>query len=79
MKAMRTTYTRCLQRAAYVVGGADKLCKHLNVSEEELIHWLIGTAEIPEATFLRAVDIVVEDQMKWISGKYAALKNVRQL
>ena len=55
-----SVYSRTLQKAAELVGSRKKLARHLAVPLTELEKWLAGLAVPPTGTFLRAVDLVVE-------------------
>jgi len=54
---------RTLQRAAEIVGGPDELALRLNVTPSHLLLWLSGQESPREDVFLRAVDIVSDDQI----------------
>ena len=60
---MRQVYVRTLQRAADIVGGPLALAERLKVTPSHLDLWLKGLESPREEIFLRAVDIVSEDQM----------------
>lgn len=55
-----SVYSRTLQKAAELVGSRKKLARHLAVPLAELEKWLAGLAVPPTGTFLRAVDLVIE-------------------
>lgn len=55
-----SVYSRTLQKAAELVGSRKKLARHLAVPLVELERWLAGLAVPPTGTFLRAVDLVIE-------------------
>lgn len=50
-----------LARAAALLGGVDKLAGRLEVTQRELGDFLTGGAPVPDALFLAAIDIVLED------------------
>ena len=50
---------RALRRAAEVAGGTEALARRLGVAHDVLLGWM-EKAELPEAYFLRAVDILLE-------------------
>ena len=50
---------RALRRAAEVVGGTEALSRRLDVAHDVLLGWL-EKAQVPEAHFLRAVDVLLE-------------------
>jgi hypothetical protein len=51
-------YARTLWRALEILGGEDKLARHLRVPASELREWLTGAESPPMAYFLMAVDVV---------------------
>ena len=54
---------RLLSRAADICGGYNALCVRLRVSEIRLRAWAEGRAKLPEDVFLKAADIVLEDDI----------------
>jgi hypothetical protein len=50
---------RALRRAAQVVGSTEELARRLEVAHDVLLDWL-EKAQVPEAYFLRAVDVLLE-------------------
>lgn len=56
-----SVYSRTLQKAAELIGGRQKLARHLRVPLAELDKWIAGTAVPPIATFLKAVDLVIDE------------------
>ena len=54
-----TVYTRCLNRAAQILGGSDALARNLLVPPAVLLRWMTGEVRPPQAVFLKAVDIVL--------------------
>jgi hypothetical protein len=54
-----SVYARTLHRACLVLGGAEQLAKHLDVSDADLRHWLRGEGQPPERVFLAAVEVVL--------------------
>jgi len=60
-KVAATVYSRALRKAAELIGGRAKLCRHLRVPMAELEQWIDDKAVPPIAIFLRAVDLVIED------------------
>ena len=54
---------RMLKRAAEICGGYRMLCAQLGVSEFRLRQWLDGKALLPDPVFLKAADIVLEDDI----------------
>lgn len=55
---------RTLQRAADIVGGPLALAERLKVTPSHLELWLQGVESPGEDIFLRAVDIVSDDQRR---------------
>ncbi|HEX2567243.1 MAG TPA: hypothetical protein VHL85_10320 [Burkholderiales bacterium] len=56
-------YKNTLHRAAGAL-GADTLAARLAVSRPMLLVWLDGLGPIPEAAFLKAVDLLQEDELR---------------
>lgn len=56
-----SVYRRTLQKAAELAGGQKKLARYLSVPRGELEKWLAGTGTPPIATFLKAVDLVLDE------------------
>jgi hypothetical protein len=56
-----SVYSRTLQKAAELIGGPKKLCRHLRVPMADLQGWIEDKAVPPLAIFLRAVDLVIEE------------------
>src|SRR3954452_16553207 len=54
---------RLLKRASEICGGYNALRAHLGVSEHVLKQWLEGKVPLPERAFLKAADIVLEDDI----------------
>jgi len=59
--------TRALEVAQTHLGAAD-LCKRLNVTETMIGAWAAGHATMPEHTFLRLVDILMDLDPRWSEG-----------
>ena len=58
---MSSVYARTLQKAADLIGGREKLARRLRVPVAELETWIAGGATPPISTFLRAVDLVIDE------------------
>jgi hypothetical protein len=56
-----SVYARTFQKAAQLAGGHKKLARHLRVPLAELEKWIAGKEAPPVATFLKAVDLVLEE------------------
>lgn len=54
---------RMLKRAAEICGGYSLLCGLLGVSELRLRQWIDGKQPLPDDLFLKAADIVLEDDI----------------
>jgi hypothetical protein len=54
-------YSRVLQKAAELLGGRSKLCRHLHVPKEDLQRWIDDKAVPPNNVFLRAVDLLLDE------------------
>ncbi len=52
-----------LKRAAEICGGYAMLAAHLGVSEFKLRRWIEGKVALPDTVFLKAADIVLEDDI----------------
>src|SRR4051812_29196030 len=68
-----------LQRAIDVFGSALALCGYLDVTPAVLMRWISGEAEVPEATFLRVVDLALDRAIRPIPDPGAVLKKAREL
>lgn len=53
-------YARTLARAALLSGGPIALANKLGVRAAQMEAWLSGAEEIPQATFLELVDVVMD-------------------
>jgi hypothetical protein len=54
---------RVLLRAAEIAGGAGELGRRIGEGEHSLRFWLNGRAHIPQQAFLKAVDVVLADDL----------------
>jgi hypothetical protein len=59
---MTSCTARLLQAAAEVVGGEKALANELGISEKLLAKFMADSISLPDALFLRAVDIVLAHQ-----------------
>ena len=50
-----------LARAVAKVGGVAELASRLNISPRVLYHYVTGRLVVPDALFLRALDVVLEE------------------
>lgn len=62
-------YVKTLQRAAEIVGGEQELALKLRVTPSHLALWLRGIEQPPGAIFLRAVDLVMEFELKKLASR----------
>lgn len=60
--------SRTLHKAAELVGGHKNLARRLRVPQAELQKWIGGEGRPPMATFLKAVDIVLEETAPDLRG-----------
>jgi hypothetical protein len=56
-----SVYSRTLQKAAELIGGRARLCRHLHVPAAELQKWIGDKAVPPMGVFLRAVDLIIDE------------------
>jgi hypothetical protein len=56
-----SVYSRTLQKAAELIGGQAKLCRHLRVPAAELQNWIDDKVVPPIGIFLRAVDLIIDE------------------
>ena len=56
-----SVYSRTMQKAAELAGGHKMLAKQLHVPTAELQKWIAGAGTPPTATFLKAVDLVLDE------------------
>jgi hypothetical protein len=54
------TYANLLSRAAELLGGAEQLCRRLQVPAEQCASWLAGRTVPPNAVVVAVVDILLE-------------------
>jgi hypothetical protein len=54
---------KLLGRAAEICGGWNALCVRLGVEGHSVRLWMEGKARLPERVFLKAADIVLEDDI----------------
>jgi hypothetical protein len=55
-----SVYSRTFQKAAQLAGGTKALSRRLRVPIAELEKWIAGKEAPPMASFLKAVDLVLE-------------------
>jgi hypothetical protein len=54
-------YRRSLAKARETVGGEAALARYLRSSRGVILAWLTGEEDIPDAVFLRVVDLLLDD------------------
>jgi DNA-binding transcriptional regulator YdaS (Cro superfamily) len=52
-----------LRRAAEIAGGRVALCEYLGVSDSRFEQWVAGRLRLPDPIFLRAVDLILRDDV----------------
>ena len=57
-----------MQKAAQLAGGQRKLARYLRVPISDLERWIAGKDEPPMQTFLKAVDLVLEETPSPVAG-----------
>jgi hypothetical protein len=63
MGAMLALQGKLLARAAEICGGWNALCIRLGVEAHSMKLWVDGKAGLPERVFLKAADIVLDDDI----------------
>jgi hypothetical protein len=58
-----SVHAKTLQRAAEIVGGEQELALRLQVTPSHLALWIQGIEQPPGDIFLRAVDLVVDNDV----------------
>jgi len=58
------TYRTALVRAAQLLGGARRLSDRLQVPMPELTRWLAGDGKPSIGTFLKVIDVLIEESGK---------------
>jgi hypothetical protein len=56
-----SVYSRTFQKAAELIGGHAKLCRHLRVPEASLQRWIDDKEVPPVGIFLKAVDYIIDE------------------
>jgi hypothetical protein len=57
-------HARTMLAAAEALGGMSHLADFFKVSRAEVFRWAVGTERPPQAVFLLAVDVVLDDNEK---------------
>lgn len=60
---MPSVHAKTLQRAAEIVGGEQQLALRLKVTPSHLALWIQGIEPPPGDIFLKAVDLVVDNDV----------------
>ena len=63
MSVPKEVHIRALRRAAQGLGGVEALRAYLQVSMSQLAGWLYGETRVPDAVFLKVVDLLSEQQI----------------
>ena len=66
-----TLYAGTLERAAELVGGEEQLALRLLVTPSHLALWMRGLASPPGDIFLKAADIVMEEDLRRLRTQQA--------
>ena len=61
MHVVPKVYSRTMLKAAEFLGGRQKLAEYLKTPPAEIEKWIAGEAKPPLATFLRAVDLIIDE------------------
>lgn len=56
------TYRAALVRAAVLLGGAVALSRRMQIPMPDLTRWLAGDGRPPMGTFLRVIDVLLEEE-----------------
>jgi hypothetical protein len=64
-----TVYIQTLKRAAEIVGGEEELARRLKVTPSHLTLWIDGVVTAPGDVFLKAADIVSEQDLQELATK----------
>jgi len=54
-------YSRALLKAAELLGGRAELARALQVALADIDRWIVGDSKPPRETFLRVVDIILDE------------------
>ena len=73
------TYRSTLLYACVLVGNEEELAKRLGVTTEEVIAWLFQERMPPTPTFLKAVDIVLENRAETLAQTKQMLKASKEM
>lgn len=66
---MSATTVELLRAASQILGGDSALAARLGIPETLLSKFLTGTRELPDATLLRAVDIILAERQNRDHGR----------
>ncbi len=64
MTPSQSVYTRTLSHAARIAGGEQQLAALLGASATQLAEWLRGAEQIPADVFLKAVDLLMAQDVR---------------
>jgi CheY-like chemotaxis protein len=65
---MNNLYTRVLQRAIELQGGAEALAAHIGASTESVKLWSQGRATIPPEIIEKVLDVLLDADLRSLSG-----------
>jgi hypothetical protein len=60
MSGDQQLYRRALANAVHVAGGEEAVREYLDVPQATLQTWLLGAKPIPEAVFLKVIDLLLD-------------------
>ena len=75
------TYRAALVRAAEFLGGARPLSDRLKVPMSTLTRWLAGDGQPSIGTFLKVIDIIIEEGSKprWLAASNDSDKPIKRV
>src|SRR2546423_10722793 len=62
-------YTQALAKAMRTQGGTQALASALRVPQTTLERWMAGTAQMPLRAFLRAIELVAQQEARAAPGE----------
>jgi len=70
--AGKTMQVYALARAAEILGGAARLARRLGISQTRLRLYLDDVERLPQALFLKLVDVLSDAEMKKLAEEHIA-------
>jgi hypothetical protein len=67
-RSLAEVHLKSLRRAAEIAGGEEELALLLKVTPSHLALWLGGFAEPPGHVFLRAVDLITDNNLSELNS-----------